>query len=571
MAITLSSGLAQPPQASVPAEALALRAGQVVEALVVSSGQGGKAQLAIANQVVEAALEARLQAGLLVRLLVQGTGANTRLIVLPSQNGLRGQPPVPVQPAAGQIQGAGASQAPVLATTSPQTATPATTARGQTVSAQAPTATAQYQAQGTAVARTGAQANSATAPVQNAVPAQSTVALPKNVVAVPRTVPANPGGGGAAAPASQANTAAQLPSATGQLQPGTILQLRTEGTGSNVRPVLVQVDQPAAVNRPAQPRTPPVLTALNPLQQAVAQTVQSSVFRQDSISALLTSLAGLGAKLSDLPKPVAQVGAELLAARLEFGAKPLDGAALKLALARSGVLLENTLARPPGPGMQPGDIKSALLKLGDALRLWLGDGVTPKPGTEQRPPPPAPGVTPRAERPTNLPLPPSLSNTETGARLLGQTDAALARMRLTQISSLPDGFARGSQGSAPAPELNMELPLLLGGELGVGQFQILEDGGKKGGREGDGGWKMRFSVNFSQTGEVGATVSLRRRRIGVMLWAERDDMAEILEDMTPELEGMLAARGLEPGSIRCRHGHPPQARRPIGAYMDNSS
>jgi hypothetical protein len=66
------------------------------------------------------------------------------------------------------------------------------------------------------------------------------------------------------------------------------------------------------------------------------------------------------------------------------------------------------------------------------------------------------------------------------------------------------------------------------------------------GREEDGARKVRFSINFTQTGEVGATVSLRRRRIGVMLWAEREDTVEILEDMTRSLPRRLPTAGLNP-------------------------
>ena len=82
---------------------------------------------------------------------------------------------------------------------------------------------------------------------------------------------------------------------------------------------------------------------------------------------------------------------------------------------------------------------------------------------------------------------------------------------------------------------------------------------------------MRFSINFSQTGEVGATVSLRGGKTGVMLWAEREETAAVLKESQGELEEALAARGLEPGAIRCRHGLPPQAKKPVGAFMDNCS
>ena len=84
MAISLPATAPQPlPQTPAQAEALALREGQVVEARVVSAGQGGTTQLSIEGKLVDAALAVRLQPNTLVQLLVQGLGPNIRLTVLP--------------------------------------------------------------------------------------------------------------------------------------------------------------------------------------------------------------------------------------------------------------------------------------------------------------------------------------------------------------------------------------------------------------------------------------------------------------------------------------------------------
>ena len=309
------------------------------------------------------------------------------------------------------------------------------------------------------------------------------------------------------------------------------------------------------------------------MQQVLTQTVQQSVARQDSITALLTSLAGFGAKLAGLPKPVAQAGTQILAGQLNLNAGPLDGAALKAALARSGVLFESALLKGGTQPLPQGDLKGALLSLRNVLRTWLGNGGAGKALNQQSaPPPPTPHTPPRAGRPVSLPLTPAAPNADTPAKLLGQNEAALARMRLVQISSLPDAAARPGQGpSGTAAEMNIELPLIFGGELSVGQFQIYKDG--SGGADGgpNGEWKMRFSIHFSQTGEVGATVSLRGGKTGVMLWAEREETAAVLSEMAGELADSLSARGLDPGTIRCRHGHPPQAQKPVGSFMDNCS
>jgi len=581
VAVSLQSNVAQslPQQATVKVDALPLRAGEVVEARVVTSGQGGNAQLAIGNTLVDAALQVKLQEGALVRLLVQGAAPNIRLTILPNAPQVAGsqasaqvppqptaqqslpaqpqatvsQPGVPVAQSQAGLQSQGVSQ-PVSTPAGNASSQPATVPAQTTASSQVPTATP--------ITAT----RSANLPGQLA-------SVPNSQAGAARPVLVN---GSTASIASQnvvnATGSAQLSVTAQQLPPGTVLRVQIHGVGPQARPVLVPVqggETSRSTQTPAstQQNFPAVIA--NPVQQAITQTIQASVFRQDSVAALLTTLAGLEGKLSELPRPVAQAGAELLNGRINLDGKPLDGPALKQALQRSGVLLESLLGK--GATASQGDLKSGLLKLASVLRAFVGEGANAKTESGHRPPPPTPGATPRAGQPSNGSSPPDLPPREMAARLLGQADAALSRMRLTQLSSLPDAVVRGGQASGPAAELNMELPLLLGGQLSVGQFQILRDGKNGSGREKDGSWKMKFSVNFSQTGEVGATVSLRAKKIGVMLWAEREDVAEALDEMSGDLEQMLIARGLEPRSIRVRQGLPPPAKRAIGAYMDNWS
>jgi hypothetical protein len=85
------------------------------------------------------------------------------------------------------------------------------------------------------------------------------------------------------------------------------------------------------------------------------------------------------------------------------------------------------------------------------------------------------------------------------------------------------------------------------------------------------GWQLRFSVNFSQLGEVGAHVALRGRRTSVTLWADREETAEALDEMLPELAPALAARGLDPGTIRVRRGIPREPAGMTGGFVDSLS
>lgn len=523
----------------LPVETLALRTGQVVEARVAGAGQGGTTQLAIGGQLVEAALSVRIQTGVLIQLLVQGAGANTRLTVLPAPP--QAQAPQAAPPVPGNAPPAGTPQVPARGANAPPP------------SVAAPSANA------------GQPAALPQAPPQSNAP-NGVQPPPLALMASGKIAP----GQGTATQGGQLPTPPGVQTAAAaRIEPGTVLRFQIQGSGASARPVLVPVGAPESAKAGLQGQ-PPAQPVPSPVAQAVAQTVLNAVMRQDSITALLTSLAGLGGKISELPKPVAQAGARLLAGQLNLSAKPLDGAGLKEAITRSGILFENTLLKGGAQASPQGDLKSALLNLRNVLRAWLGGDAQPPARNEARPPPPTSGAHPRAAPPSGPPPAPVLPNAEAGARLLGQVEAALARMRLTQISSLPpEGAARPAQGAAS--DLNLELPLLLGKEVGIGQFQILRDGGKKGGKDRGGEWKMRFSINFSRTGEVGATVSLRGGKTGVMLWAEREETAQVLKERQEELADSLSARGLEPGTIRCRHGHPPQAKKPVGAFMDNSS
>jgi hypothetical protein len=80
---------------------------------------------------------------------------------------------------------------------------------------------------------------------------------------------------------------------------------------------------------------------------------------------------------------------------------------------------------------------------------------------------------------------------------------------------------------------------------------------------------VRFAINFSVIGEVGAHVLLRGKRASVTLWAERDDTAEALDGMLAELTDAFAAAGLETGSIQCRHGVPRAAPVAAGGLVDS--
>ena len=249
---------------------------------------------------------------------------------------------------------------------------------------------------------------------------------------------------------------------------------------------------------------------------------QLSTFSAAAIWGRLIALEGASepASFLGLEEPVLRAAMGVLAQRIVAPDGRVSPEAIAQAATRSGIGLEASLAR----GMpQPMDAKAGLLALRDALSKWLGD--TPAaPAPQARTPGDAPPL-------KGLPLraiaadPPSLPDAarDAGRLLHEQTDSAISRVKLMQLASLADPQTNSARPSSPS--LRMELPFLIGHELVMAQMQVGRDGGSRREAAGKRGWSMRFALNFSATGEVGAEVGLLGRAVSVALWAAEPETA----------------------------------------------
>lgn len=318
---------------------------------------------------------------------------------------------------------------------------------------------------------------------------------------------------------------------------------------------------PAAAASPGPAATTlakPAVTAPS-LSLPLTQPAQAAA-RQDSMAPLLQNLGALQGRLASFPQPVAEAAMRLLAARIPLDRGAPNAQTLKQAVMRAGVFAQ------PGPGTtQAVDVKSALLQLRAGLLSFLGSGeIAPVAPVSRRPPPPLRDAQPRGHRAEAPTLPESASAREAGRTLLHQTDAALSRLKLTQLASQPPEARAHVAG---ARDFVIELPMMLGHELGIAQLQVQRDGKGKG-RPGERGWRLRFAVNFSVIGEVGAHVALLGETTNVVVWAGEPETAEALEAMLPELGPALAARGLKVGSVKLRRGAPEPDKPGTGRLMD---
>ena len=570
---------------------LLLRPGATFTARVNGAAPNGLTQVAVGKETINLSITPPPPAGTTLQLKVEGSGDATRLILL-SQTPPKVVPrPNPAQPlvtaaktAPNQAGTPASVPAPAPATAPAAAAVAArpqvaVTLQANPASAAAPAA-APASVGGQPYAAANPQPTPAPAPLPGAMASPQLPPLHAFVRAAPgqtayaQAPPAQPQPAAPASPVSrqaQANlistgnpaalpagpTAA--PSAPGP--PGVLAQpgpaaarpLSPGAAGLNAQPAMPAAPQPAALAPPAS------------APSALGQMVQTAAPRQDSMGPLLVNLVGLQSKLPQMPAAVSRPIAQLLSAIVNLDRQPITGEAIKQAISRSGVFLEARLASAPAAAPQ-GDIKATLLQLRGALTAWLGDEAIPASPATRRPPPPSRGAVPRSQN-IDLPTAGPASARQAAAPLLEQTDAAIHRLRLLQMASLPDEASRSLAGPA---EWDTEVPLLLGQELSIAQFQISRDG-HAAGEASERGWQLRFSINFSLLGEVGAHVSWRGRKTSVALWADSDETADALEELLPELAAALAARGLEPGSIRVRHGIPKDPGRPAGGFVDSMS
>lgn len=371
-----------------------------------------------------------------------------------------------------------------------------------------------------------------TTPALAALPSQP---IATNLAAPPSVLP--PASAPAPAPAAQ-TAPAPVPPAAPQALPQS--------------PAPSVATQP--VPRPTPPATSPSLT------QILTDPVQAAA-RQDTVLPLLARLASLSAPAaSALPRPALEAIARILAGRLDLNRAPPDGRSIRDAVLRAGIITE------PGARI-PTDAKSALLQLRSALAAFVGSETEAVAPVTRRPPPPLKGEPVRAPSPQPA-VPASEEPLETARQLLGHTDASLSRLKLLQLASNPPDAARLNT-PAPAAEFRVEVPMQLGAETGILQLLVERDGKHKR-TPAERGWRMRFALNFTVTGEVGAELALLGRTASIALWAAEPATADALEAMLPELAPALARHGLDLGAVRVRRGVPQPAARAPGQLLDSA-
>jgi len=411
------------------------------------------------------------------------------------------------------------------------------------------------------------------------------IALAEAGLAVPRSVAAAPVAPAqtTAAPAAPA-AAATLPGA------GTVtaalVDLLARGLVSPGAAKLAEAAQVALATRPA-PNLPAAeageagASPPKALHDALIQGVRAAAGRQDSLTALFADLSAVaqGRTRAEIPAPVARAMAEVLGFRVpaETLATP---AGLTRALHDSGAQLEARLAALPAGMPLPPDLKAALQRLQSALAGWPAGHdpaeapAAPKATGHERPP--LRGALPHGQQVQQSQLGAASTPAEVAQVLTERTESALARITLLQAASLPD-MRDGMRPDLPGLT-TLEVPLRVGAETAVVQFQIQRDrdeADEPAARSRKGGdWTMRFSLDAEPLGPIHAAVRWHDGRVGIQLWAERDNVAAALEAQRAGLSDALAASAFTIERLTIASGTPPDPRAPAGLprhRLDRSS
>jgi hypothetical protein len=556
---------------SVPAtllRELAQQAGRTVEAKVLGQLPNGTTEVQIGRQVLSLQLPSLATAiGSTLTLAVQQAEGQVSVTLVatksPPQPTASTPAPAP-QPAATQVQispAALASPPPRTLPLPPSTISPASaTAEPPAPISSPPQAISTPQPQ-SPNPRSAATTPLPSQPVMNTAPSPTPTAPPPAPAAVtPNAVaPPTTAAGSAVAPAPR-----PVPYAPASPAPVTTAAPAAVTAAPPAIPQAAPItpSTPVTTNTPGpQPPAPAAAPATSPLpatpQLALSRMVQQALPRQDSIVGLVTALTSIAGRVS-LPEPVAKAAQQVLANRLPLDAR-LDGKAIKTAVLLSGVFQEALLTAGQGKPAAT-DLKSSLLGLRQALGAWLGDqSEIQRAGSV---PPPLKGQIPRARIP-DMPQPDLPEDpVEAGKILSERTDAALSRLRLHQAASLPDPVATRQEA-----QWSMDLPVTVAGQQTILQLQIHGDPEGDTGRPEDRGWQVRFAINLSALGEVGAQISLRSKTVGVLLWSDKPETAEALAARIDTLRDGLTSVGLLPGAMIVRAGAPPPPARPDSHHI----
>ena len=561
-------------QSAVPD--LLLQPGSVVDAQVLKILSDNLVRIAIANVSIDVLSEVPLVAGQALQLAVSQTSAGIRLAVVS-----QGEPnaaaadtvTVPVNPALDAAASLLPAAAPAKNALTPL--------ERLAVSVATETAATQQQSLAPLFANLGAVAGSADFPakLQQAVAqvlAQRTSLDPELTGAEVKNAFQKSGVFLEAALASQSDGRASQsvapPSHIPDLKAALIV-LRQTLVASLVSPGLAESPAATPTEIAAQPSAPLIANpgAIDAVDlQQTAETIPTLGLSQ------APALAPTQSPQIDLPKQNVP--------HLQASAPPIiddvlqQGSAARIVL--SGTPLNVALRAPPSIAV----LNVLVEMLQPAPALLVSASSAPPPAATlpnaradvtfhtTTPPPPFRGALPSPQPIAEPSIASGAPLSSTAHKLLGDTDAAIARQTLLQVASLPDRVdSAGAPGNPIAPRWHFEIPFATAQGTAMAQFEISGEGSGNEAQAAKRVWRARFSLDVEPAGPVHALIVLSGERTSVRMWAERPATAAQLRAGAAQLTSALANAELQPGEIVIREGAPSQPAPPrAGHFLDRA-
>ncbi len=205
-----------------------------------------------------------------------------------------------------------------------------------------------------------------------------------------------------------------------------------------------------------------------------------------------------------------------------------------------------TATPPPATGTAgapPTPLQGAL-----AARAALGmPPLTPSALT-----PPLKGMQPQPQPPTAVSERAAMTPRMVLGEMIQQTTAALSRIQLHQLASLPTD-------EGPRQQLNLELPMRLGDGIHLLHMQIEREPDDPRQPERPPYFTVRLAFDPGDAiGPLRITVTLIGEHVSTVFWAEREEGARQLRERMGELREQLEAAGVKVGRVACHEGLPPE-------------
>ncbi len=274
-----------------------------------------------------------------------------------------------------------------------------------------------------------------------------------------------------------------------------------------------------------------------------ALALKSALPRQLPLDRILDNLTRVSNQPVVAQSPQLQEAVRRLFAELPAPDKLKSGQPLSRIFRETGLLMESHLLRG---NITSGDLKANLLRVLSQLHtiLNLPAGKAPArhtgfPGT------PLPRTPPELHQSSSDQLQRSLLR-----ELAVQTEGALARIQLNQLTSLPSG-------EREAQIWQFDLPLRQDDRTEVFQIRITKE--KPSDTASDTpGWTLSIRFNLSPLGTIEVRLAFAGATVSTHFWAEREDTRVRIERQLPQLQRAFARSGLSAARFTVHQGMPPE-------------